>query len=158
VILSFPNSLTHSTWRPILHKLQTDTQYVFGLSKLFDLEKFADLLCFWQISKSMDFKKFEILFPIVSTHSYTFEVHSLGLIYHIWQHAQVWTPCNHENSLVGAFMWVLSGSQINRLCRCPTEKVYEGRIWAWVCLQQESRCHSLSTSVFGNALCQQATF
>ena len=50
----FFNILALREWNPILHKLNTDTQYVFGLSELFDLEfslqqiskSFIDLLSF----------------------------------------------------------------------------------------------------------------
>jgi len=52
---NFFNILSLREWNPILQKLHTDTQYVFGLSELFGLEfslqqiskPLIDLLCFW---------------------------------------------------------------------------------------------------------------
>ena len=54
-VYDFFNILASKEWNPILHKLDTDTQYVFGLSDLFDLEfslqqiskSFIDLFGFW---------------------------------------------------------------------------------------------------------------
>jgi len=51
----FFNILALREWNPILYKLHTDTQYVCGLSVLFDLDFrlqqisqfFTGLLCFW---------------------------------------------------------------------------------------------------------------
>ena len=52
----FFNIMALRDWNPILHKLNTDPQCVFGFSELFDLEfslqqiskSFIDVLCFWQ--------------------------------------------------------------------------------------------------------------
>ena len=79
-----------------------------------------------------------ILFPIVWGHRCTFEVDTLGGLIH------------HQNE---SFILFLSGSYIERQCRCPAEKVRiqdagqkKGRIWELLCLQQAHRCHYPTTA------------
>ena len=93
-----------------------------------------------------------ILFPIVWGHIGTFAVNTLGLIH-------------HQNSLVGSYIWFLSGSHIDRQCRFPADEVRiqdagqkKGRIWELLCLKQAQRCRYSRFLVSVNVLLQPSDF